>query len=176
MTTISAFKANMTGGGARPNQFRVELTFPSFIGAIGSVAGNAAQFLCKSAQLPASTIDDITAFYRGRPVHFAGERTFAPWTVSVFNDNNFLIRNTMERWSDRVLNYDATNGILAPTDYQVDMAVYQLDRNDREVKQYRFFDVYPTNIGQIQLDFESNNQIELFDIEFTYNYFVASDI
>lgn len=176
MSTISNFKAQMTGGGARPNQFRVELTFPGFVGAIGSVAGNAAQFLCKSAQLPASSIDDITAFYRGRPVHFAGERTFQPWTVSVFNDNNFLIRNVMERWSDRILNYNATNGTLAPTTYQVDMSVYQLDRNDRIVKSYRFYDAYPTNVGQIALDFEANNQIELFDVEFTYNYFVASDI
>lgn len=176
MTTISSFKAQMTGGGARPNQFRAELTFPAFVGGIGATAGNAAQFLCRAAQLPASTVDDITAFYRGRPVHFAGERTFAPWTVSIFNDNNFLIRNAMERWSDGVLNYDATNGIIAPSDYQVDMSVHQLDRNDSIVKSYTFYDVYPTNIGAISLDFESNNQIELFDIEFVYNYFVASDI
>lgn len=175
MSTISNFKAQMTGGGARPNQFRVEMTFPAFIGG-AAAAGNAAQFLCKSAVLPSSTIDDITAFYRGRPVHFAGERTFAPWTVSVFNDNDFLIRNVMETWSDTILNYDATNGILSPSAYQVDMSVHQLDRNDAIVKTYTFYDVYPTNVGQIQLDFEANNQIELFDVEFTYNYFIASGI
>lgn len=176
MATISAFKAQMQGGGARPNQFRVELTFPAFVGSIASAAGNAAQFLCKSAVLPASTVDDITALYRGRPVHFAGERTFAPWTISVYNDTNFLIRNVMERWQNAILNYTATNGVLRPSDYQVDMSVYQLDRNDRVIKTYRFFDAYPTNIGQIQLDFESNNQIELFDVEFTYNYFTTDGI
>jgi hypothetical protein len=175
MSTISSFKAQMSRGGARPNQFRVEMTFPAFIGS-AAAAGNAAQFLCKSATLPSSTIDDITAFYRGRPVHFAGERTFAPWTVSVFNDNDFLIRNVMETWSDRILNYDATNGTLAPNDYQVQMSVHQLDRNDEIVKTYTFYDVYPTNVGQIALDFEANNQIELFDVEFVYNYFIASDV
>lgn len=176
MATISAFKAQMQGGGARPNQFRVELTFPSIVGSIGAAAGNAAQFLCKSATLPASTIEDITAVYRGRPVHFAGERSFAPWTVSIYNDTNFLLRNVMERWSDRILNYDSTLGITRASDYQVDMSVYQLDRNDRVVKEYRFYDAYPTTVGAIQLDFESNNQIELFDVEFVYNFFSASDV
>lgn len=176
MATISAFKAQMQGGGARPNQFRVELTFPAFVGSIASAAGGAAQFLCKSAQLPASTVEDITSLYRGRPVHFAGERTFQPWSISVYNDTDFLIRNTMERWQNNILNYTSTNGIMRPTDYQVDMSVYQLDRNDRIIKTYRFYDAYPTNVGQIQLDFESNNQIETFEVDFTYNYFTTSGI
>jgi hypothetical protein len=176
MATISAFKAQMQGGGARPNQFRVELAFPAFIGSIASAAGNAAQFLCKSASLPASTIEDIATMYRGRPVHFAGERAFQPWVISVYNDTNFLLRNVMERWSNGVLNYTATNGILRPGDYQVDMSVYQLDRNDQVIKTYRFFDAYPTHVGQIQLSFDQNNAIEEFEVEFTFNYFVTDGI
>lgn len=176
MATISAFKAQMQGGGARPNQFRVELTFPAFVGSIASAAGNAAQFLCRATTLPASVMEDITAAYRGRPVHFAGERSFQPWSVTVYNDTNFLIRNVMERWHNGVLNYTATNGITRPSDYQVDMSVYQLDRNDQIIKTYKFFDVYPTNVGAIGLDFETNNAIEQFDIEFTYNYFTTDGI
>ena len=175
MATISAFKAQMQGGGARPNQFRVELTFPG--GATGAAAaGGAAQFLCKSAVLPASTMEDITSFYRGRPVHFAGERSFTPWTVSILNDTNFLIRNVMESWHNLTLNYTATNGAMRPGDYQVDMSVHQLDRNDNIIKTYRFFDAYPIEVGQITLDFEANNQIEQFDVTFQYNYFTASGV
>lgn len=175
MSTISIFKSQMATGGARPNQFRVELTFPAAVGG-GALAGIQSQFLCKSAQLPASTIEDITTYYRGRPVHFAGERSFQPWTVSIYNENNFNVRNAFEAWHDFVLNYDATNGSQLPVTYQVDMSVIQLDRNDVPVKTYTFHDAYPTMIGQIQLDFDMNNQIELFDVEFTYNYFTASNI
>jgi len=176
MATISAFKAQMQGGGARPNQFRVELTFPAFIGSAASAAGNAAQFLCRSTSLPASTVEDITASYRGRPVHFAGERTFQPWSVNVFNDTNFLIRNTMERWNNLMLSYTSTVGTERPSEYQVDLSVYQLDRNDRVIKTYTFYDAYPVNVGAIQLDFEQNNQIESFDIEWVYNYFTTDGI
>ena len=166
----------MATGGARPNQFTVELTFPSIVGGVGVAAGQTAQFLCRSTTLPQSIIGDITAYFRGRPVHFAGEREFQPWSVTVYSDNNFVIRNAMERWSDLVLNYDATNGIVSPSEYQMDMHVHQLDRNDNVVKSYTFYDAYPVTVGQITLDFESNNQIETFDVEFQYNYFIASDI
>ena len=176
MSTISGFVAQMQGGGARPNQFRVELTFPAFVGSVATAAGQAAQFLCRATTLPASTVEDITASYRGRPVHFAGERTFQPWSVSVFNDTNFLIRNVMETWTNGILNYSATNGIMRPSDYQVDMTVYQLDRNDSVIKSYKFYNTYPVSVGQIALDFEQNNQIELFDVEFVYNYFIPDRI
>ena len=84
MATISAFKSQLTQGGTRPNQFRVKLTFPGFVGAAGTVAAQSAEFLCRSSLLPASNLDDITTYYRGRPVHFAGERTFQPWSVTIY--------------------------------------------------------------------------------------------
>jgi hypothetical protein len=173
MANISDFKAQMIGGGARANQFRVELAFPSFVTA-GALVGLNTQFLCKAAQLPASTIDNVQTFYRGRPVNFAGERSFQPWTISVYNDTTFSIRNAMEKWSDGVLNMAATNGRVNPRDYQVDLLVHQMDRNGATVKSYKFSDAYPTEIGAIALDYETNNQIEMFDVTFTYNYWTSN--
>ena len=63
MANIADFKAQMIGGGARPNQFRVELTFPSFV-TLGVIAGQRAQFLCRAASLPASTIETISIPYK----------------------------------------------------------------------------------------------------------------
>ena len=172
MANIADFKAQMIGGGARANQFRVDLTFPSFVTA-GAIVGLNAQFLCKSAQLPGSTIENTQILYRGRQVNFAGERSFAPWTISVYNDTTFAVRNAMEKWSDGVMNNAQTNGRVNPRDYQVDLLVHQLDRNGATVKTYKFVDAYPTSIGPIQLDYDTNNQIEIFDVEFTYNYWTS---
>lgn len=172
MARLADFKAQMIGGGARPNQFRVELAFPNYVSA-GALVGLNSQFMCKAAQLPASQLENLPVFYRGRPVNFAGERTFFPWTVSVYNDTTFSVRNAMETWSDGILNHGQTEGRVNPRDYQVDMLVHQLDRNGAIVKTYKFVDAYPTVVGQIQLDFEANNQIEIFDVELTYNYWVS---
>ena len=168
MANIADFKAVMIGGGARPNQFRVQLSFPSYVTG-GIVAGQQAQFLCKAAQLPASTLENIGVLYRGRPVNFAGERTFQPWTITCYTDTSFNIRNAFEQWQAGIQNYSATTGRTNPRDYQVDMTVHQLDRNGADVKVYKFTDAFPINIGAIGLDFEQQNQIETFDFELQFN-------
>lgn len=173
MANISDFKAQLTGGGARANQFRVELTFPSFV-TLGVVAGQQSQFLCKSAQLPASTVENFGVQYRGRAVNFAGERSFAPWSIQVYNDTNFNIRNAMEQWSNGIQNLTGTNGLTNPRDYQVDLSVHQLDRNGGIVKSYKFVDAYPTEVGTIELDYDTVNAIETFPITFQYNYWTSN--
>jgi len=173
MANIADFKAQMIGGGARPNQFRVELSFPTFV-TLGVVAGQRAQFLCKAAQLPASTIETLPVLYRGRPVNFAGERTFQPWTVTIYNDTTFGIRNALEQWQSGIQNYNTTNGRVNPTDYQVDLNVHQLDRNGAIIKSYTFVDAFPTTISAVGLDYEQQNAIEQFDVEFQYNFFTSA--
>jgi len=173
MANISDFKAQLTGGGARANQFRVQLSFPSFV-TLGAVAGLQAQFLCNAAQLPASTIEPISVLYRGRPVNFAGERTFAPWTIAVYNDTNFNIRNALEQWSNGIQNNGTTNGITNPANYQVDLSVYQLDRNGATVKAYKFVDAFPSEIGDIQLGYDQGNAIQTFNVTFQYNYWTSN--
>ena len=173
MANIADFKSQMIGGGARPNQFRAELTFPSFV-TLGAVAGQRAQFLCKAAQLPASTIETIPVLFKGRPVNFADEHTFQPWTVTIYNDTTFGIRNALEQWQSGIQNYDTTNGRVNPSDYQVDLSIHQLDRNGAIIKTYKFVDAFPTSIGAIGLDYEQQNAIEQFDVEFTYNFFTSA--
>lgn len=173
MAQISDFKAQLTGGGARANQFRVNLTFPSYV-TQGVVAGQQAQFLCKSAQLPAATIENMQINYRGRQVNLAGERTFETWPVTIYNDTSFNIRNAFEQWSHGIQNLADTTGRVNPRDYQVDLSVDQLDRNGAIVKSYKFVDAYPTVISSIALDYDTVNQIETFEVVFQYNYWTSN--
>lgn len=172
MPNISSFKANFAQGGARSNQFRVDLAFPGFV-PLGIVAALKGQFLCKATTLPGSSIDNVNVFYRGRPVGLAGERQFQPWTITVYNDGDFAIRNAFEQWTNGIMNFNATEGLVNPKDYQVDLTVNQLDRNGNVLKVYNFTDAYPTNISDIQLDYEDNNRIEVFQVQFQYNNFTS---
>lgn len=173
MARISDFKSHMIQGGARPSQFRVILNFPTTINN-GSNLINKASFLCRAASIPEATVENIQVRFRGRQVNFAGERMFSPWTISIYNDNDFSLREAFENWSDQIQNYDTTNGFNRPVDYQVDMLVQQMDRNDNPVRTYKFYDAYPAAIGPITLDFENTNQIETFDVQIYYNYWTPT--
>ena len=58
MAAIDDFKANLLGGGARANQFRVTITPPAGI-AIG-LDVRRASFLVTASNLPAQTLGEIT--------------------------------------------------------------------------------------------------------------------
>lgn len=173
MPTIEQFKSAIQNSGSRANQFRVQINFPTSIpNAI--LAGQQLQFLAKASSLPASTVENIQTMYRGRPVNFAGERTFQPWNITVFNSADFVVRNAFETWIDMIAHSDSTFGAMQTSSYQVDAQVQQLDRNDVILKEYNFHDMFPTEIGTIVLDWDTNNQIEVFEVNFQYNYFVSN--
>lgn len=160
----------MASGGARSNQFRCIITFPSAAGNVGT-AGTASQFLCKAAQIPSFDVAQVEVMYRGRPVNFAGERTFQPWTISVYNDTDFILRNAFETWINGMANSDSTSGLVTPSSYQSDLEVHQLDRNDLELRKYQFKDAFPISVGAINLSWDQNNAIQEYDVTFAYNYY-----
>lgn len=169
MPTVSDFIAAMPGGGSRANQFRVELSFPAFVSA-GALAGAKAQFLCKSASLPASSIGVAAVPFRGRIINQAGERTFDPWSVSIYNDTDFNIRSAFEQWSSGIANYTQVGGLTSTASYTADLYVHQLDRNGLILASYQFVDAFPINVSEIGLDFGANDTIEEFGVTFAYQY------
>jgi hypothetical protein len=171
MADISQFKANMSSGGARSNQFRCIITFPGVANA--GTAGAASQFLCKAASIPSFDVAQVEVMYRGRPVNFAGERTFQPWTISVYNDTDFILRSAFENWINGMAESNTTSGIVTPSSYQSDLEVHQLDRNDVELRKYRFADAFPVSVGAINLSWDQNNAIQEYDVTFAYNYYTT---
>jgi len=59
-------------------------------------------------------------------------------------------------------------------DYQADLIVEQLDRAGDVTKRYDIRGAFPTNISQIDLSYDSNDAIEEFTIEFTYQYWESN--
>ena len=116
------------------------------------------------------------------------------------NDKNFRLRDAFEKWTESIQAY-AQNVTTAGTNiqnYYADMFVSQLDRNTSDVstatagkvktasqgavgiphqvlREYRFVDVFPTNISAIDLDFGSNDAIEEFTVEMQVQYWQVSN-
>ena len=114
LKTISQFKSALSGGGARPNLFEVELTtFPSGI----SWDADKFKYLCKAAALPASNISPIDVPFRGRIFKVAGDRTIDAWTVTIINDEDFKLRRAFEAWTELIAKLDNNLGATQPAAY-----------------------------------------------------------
>ena len=160
---ITDFKSKLTGGGARANLFEVVLTFPD-AAAPDQVVLDKSRFLVKGANLPASNVQQIEVPFRGRILKVAGDRTFDSWTVTVINDTDFAIRSAFEKWMNVINRLSDNTGLTNPADYQSDAFVYQLDRDGSALRSYRFYDIFPTQVGPIELSYDSQG-IQEFTVE-----------
>ena len=169
MANINDFKARLKGGGARANQFKVTMPFPGYSAVGGETADLA--FLCSAAALPGSNVAVTPVNFRGRILNLTGDRTFNPWNITVLNDTDFKIYRAFERWMNGMNNMTDNEGLTNPADYQVDFFVDQLDRNGDTLKSYTFRGGFPTALSDIALDYGTNNEVETFTVEFSYQFF-----
>ena len=182
--TISQFKSQLIGGGARPNLFEVELTtLPAGI----AWPSDNFRYMCKAAQLPASVIANIDIPFRGRIFKVAGDRTIEPWSITIINDEDFRIRKAMEEWVDLIAKLENNLGATDPSAYMVNAKVFQLGRGstpssknnagDRKavLREYEFIDIFPTHVSSIDLSYDSSDTIEEFVVDFQVQSFAFVD-
>ena len=172
---ITEFRSRLSGGGARSNLFEVEIGFPEGLGVDENLVTDKVPFLVKAAEIPASNLGNIPVPYRGRVLPVAGDRTFDPWTVTVINDTDFLIRDALEKWSNSINDLQTAQGEINPENYQKVGFVKQLSRrgtgaNDSVdiLREYKFTGIYPNVVSSIPLDYGASDQIEEFQVTFNY--------
>jgi hypothetical protein len=175
MGNIDDFKANLIGGGARANQYRVTIVPPP--GIATGLDIRRTSFLATASNLPASTLGEIAIPVRGRNIYISGDRP-APeaWTVTFYNDTDFMIRNAMELWQNGINDYANNTGLINPSDYQSDLTVEQLDRDDTVLKSYIFRNAYPLTVGEIALQNTEATEIETFEVTWRYQHFEPSGV
>ena len=187
--TLEDFKSRLIGGGARPNLFECEIYFPQFATSDSTITGTSSnnrsvqdltRFMCKAAQLPASNVAEIPVPCRVLKV--AGDRTFDPWTITVVNDTDFTIRTAFEKWMNGINKHDDNSGLTEPAAYQRDAYVSQFGRNSANgnkkipvLKKYRFYGVFPTNVSEIEVSYDSSDIIEEFTVTLQVQWWDALD-
>lgn len=164
---VDDFKSKLRGGGARPNLFKATINFPAYAGGDAELTS----FLCETAQLPGSTFGTIIVPFRGRQLKMAGDRTFAPWQVTIINDTDFDVRNSMERWMNGINAHTANTGLTSPITYEADLFVEQLDRDGTSLKKYTLRGAFPTEVSPIDVSYATVDEIERFTVNFEYQYF-----
>ena len=167
---IEEFKARLGAGGARPNQFRVKLAFPSYVTGVDP----SYSLLVTGAALPASNVNPAIIQYRGREIKLAGERIFAPWPITVVNDSDFSLRAPFEAWMNGMNDRESNEAItLEPSSYQSDIVVEHLDRNDKVLENgtYTLRNAFPIQMSEIALNYAQNDIFEEFTVTWQYTHY-----
>lgn len=165
---INEIKSQLTFGGAKASLFQVQITNP-----INGIADLKVPFMVQAAAIPESTLGTIEVPYFGRKVKIAGDRTFAEWTVTVMNDEDFLIRNAMEQWMASINSHQGNIRNLAsasPSQYKAQAQITQYSKTGAALRTYSFNGLFPTSISAIEMDWNTTDAIETFQVTFQYDY------
>ena len=162
---ISQFKGVMNKAGDlyRGNLFHVNINAP------GLGFDQDFQFLCKAAQIPASTVEAIEVPYQNRVAKIAGDRTYEDWTITVLNDQDFKYRHAFELWMQGINQHEG-NKSLKPADYKAQMSVTPSKRDDTAIGSYVFEGAFPTAVEAIDLTWESGAQANEYTVTIAYDF------
>lgn len=184
--SIQQFKNNFYGG-TRANRFKVTATWPNDVTTNTNI-NDQTTFKIFATSFPDSTVDAISIQYRGRPVHFAGDRKYPYWSVVVYDDtetNNLW--EVFHRWmekidgnsshlysgassSNRDYSYSKHQTTFTMTQYQLNGA---LD-NSGNVRVITLNNVFPLSVGEIQLDMGESTPVS-FQVQLSFDYIEFSD-
>ena len=182
LKTITDFRSKLTGGGARPNLFEINL---GNFGGDGTTGGwntnieSEFRFMCKASSMPTQTIGSVDVPFRGRILKVAGDRTFEPWSVTVINDEDFKVRKGFEAWTEKINALATGVGQVDPNSYMGNGTVKQLSRSatvagddtaQKVLHEYKVQEIWPSEIGSIDLSYESSDAIEEFTVTFQVQY------
>jgi hypothetical protein len=176
---INDFKNNgLVWGGARPSLFKVTLTPPSGVDFTTQNFAEKIEFTCQASSIPASSVASFDVPYFGRKIKLAGDRTFADWNVTIMNDEDFGVRDFFEEWSQNI-NSNETNIKRQPQNAykSADAIVTQYSKsapgdNGLPIAAYKFIGIFPTDISAMELNWDSTNSVQTFNVTFAYDYYI----
>lgn len=163
------------GAGARPSKFRVTLTFPTAVLTSGNLRN--IDTLAKAASFPGLTIGQIEIWNQGRKLLIPGDTSFTnSWTVTFYNTEAHDIRRDFISWQVSCDHFQDNKHTGVPAELMIDANVIQLDSYGNETTKYTFHNLFPMEIGEITTGSDTIDQIEEFDVTFSFtDWVVGSD-
>lgn len=179
--SIQQFKDNFYGG-TRANRFKVTATWP------GNVTKNTnindqTTFKIFATSFPDASIDALSIQYRGRPVHFAGDRKYPLWSVNIYDDSES--NNLWEVFHDWMEKIDGNSSHLysgassANKDFSYSqhqttftMTQYQLNGSldaSGNTRVITLRNVFPLAVGEINLDMGESTAVS-FQVQLSFDY------
>ena len=167
--TINTFRTSLASsqGISRPNLFEVVITDPP-----SGFPTAGFPFQCKIATIPPSTMGVIEIQYFGRIIKIPGNRTFDNLSITILNDSDFTIRGAFEKWMSGMNSHEANTDGGAGAN-PCGLTLTHFDTQEHPTGRWKFVKCFPVALGEIGLDWGSNDTAEEFSVDFAYDYWTS---
>lgn len=163
--SINEIRSELVHGGWRPSHFNVMITNP-----YDTAADSKLTFMVRAAQLPSFNIGKIAVYYFGRPIFVPGDRNFEDWTTTVINDEDFKIKNALEKWHGKM---NSLQGNISSTNLVNELksvaSITAYGKDGRTLRTYQMDGIFPTNIAAIDADWQTTDVVSEFQVTWSFD-------
>ncbi len=170
--SINEMRAQFAGGGQRPTHFSLQ-----FINPANGSADIKIPYMAMATQIPSFSEGEVNVPYFGRKIKVAGDRVWDNWNVTVLQDNDFVIRNALEEWSNKINSFEGnlrTFGSSAPSDYKSQGILTRYTATGTPNRVYTLEGIWPTQISPVELSWDATDQLEQFQVTFAFDWCYVS--
>jgi hypothetical protein len=161
--TVEDFKASISGL-AVSNRYHVTFSRTQFLSIFPK---NEYSYLVSSINIPGQEIKINSATFWGMKKDIASTVDFDPISMVFLCDSEMKVRRAFEMWLDEIVNKSTfTAGYYK--DYTCFITIQVLNRALVPIREYKIREAYPTNITDIPLGYEKNDEAMQFTVTFKY--------
>lgn len=163
---ISEIRSQLVYGGWRPTHFQVIISNP-----FAANSDNKTPFMVKAASLPEFTIGKIPVPYFGRTINVPGDRVWLDWTTTVINDEDFLVRDGLERWSNQMNAFERNVAQAGsnPNNYKSQAIIRAFGKDGTVLREYQLNGAFPTSVTGIDTDWAATDTIAEFQVVWSFD-------
>ena len=177
---LSSFKSALQYGGARSSLFNMTVYVPgTFEGTTMTGVGALLQTFhlqCNVSAIPPLTVTPIEKQYFGRTVKIPGDMVYGDLSTTIFNTEDYHIRNAIEKWMDKMNGHVSNKGFSNNTDWVTDLELIQYSKDGESLMYYEFIDCWPQTLAEIPLSYDTASDIEQFDVTWAYNFYTTQSL
>ena len=190
MASIDNLKSTISkrGGLATSNRFQVIFSAPTqslinqdettLVGAlksgnIGAVISDPRDIslLCESVNLPGRQITSIDYTSNKQSVKVPYSVLNEDVSMSFILTNDYYIKTLMDNWLSSIVDMDIYR-VGYKKDFSTDVIIQQLDKNDIPIYGVTLQNAYPTTLGSVSLDNNTENSIQKLNVTFAYDNYI----
>lgn len=165
---VNEIRSQLVYGGWKPSHFEVVITNP-----FDTSADSKIPVMVRAASIPTWNIGKVPVYYMGRSINVPGDRTFEEWQTTVYNDEDFVIRNSLELWSNRMNSLQGNLATAGPeiNRYKATASIRAYGKDGRLLREYQMNGMFPLTVQSIETDWQATDQIAEFQVVWAYDEF-----
>jgi hypothetical protein len=185
-TDLQTFKSTVFkyGGLSNLNTFFLHITPPVSLSTGGNLFLNAANlatfhtlcFFCKSVRIPSVAFNLSESYVNGRYYKSALERDYDQMNVEFYIDTDLKVYKFLDNWMKAIRN-PRNNLTSYPDDYKSPQMDLEIGVNQKDYKPTKivFERGFITSLGELQLDWESENQLMILPVTFAFDFYYTKE-